>query len=230
MKQGDGLTEDFALIHDGERILETGRWPELKNNFSGKVVDLGDRTMVPGLINAHVHLELSHLTGKTVQGLGFTSWVKSLLANPLYELDEQAVRNALISMRESGTCFCVDISTRNCASIASLMDEQSMGFYACCEAIGLHVPKKMQHSFPTGSSGTDGLQPQDTHSIPPLRNSLRRSKRPTAGRGCPSLFIWRKTRKKTKSWPGAAEFCGDAQRSRYACRLRQPGSKPGRIR
>ncbi len=148
MKNGEGLIKDFALIHDGNHILEAGCWSDLKSNFNGEVHDLGDVTIVPGLINAHVHLELSHLKGRTVEGQGFTSWVKSLLSNPLYELEEQAVREALQSMQASGTAFCVDISTRNCAPIASIMDELGMGFYACCEAIGLQPPKKGAKFFP----------------------------------------------------------------------------------
>ncbi len=144
----NSLIEDFALIHDGRCILETGTWSELKNAFSGEVEDLGEVTLVPGLINAHVHLELSHLRGKTVQEKGFTGWIKSLLSNPLYDLDTEAVRNAVQEMRDSGTAFCVDISTRNCAQVASVLDELGMGFYACCEAIGVQTPKEKAKFFP----------------------------------------------------------------------------------
>ncbi|WP_432738570.1 amidohydrolase family protein [Maridesulfovibrio sp. FT414] len=149
MTRGESLIHDFALLHDGERILETGSWDNIKNGFTGEVEDLGDVTITPGLINAHVHLELSHLQGRTVQGQGFTGWVKSLLGNPLYDLNEQAVREALLGMKQTGTAFCVDISTRNCAAIAGIMDELSMGFYACCEAIGLQPPKDGAKFFPS---------------------------------------------------------------------------------
>ena len=142
------VIEDFALIHDGKYILETGTWSALKDNFSGEVEDLGDVTIVPGLINAHVHLELSHLRDKTVQGKGFTGWIKSLLSNPLYDIDTEAVRGAVQEMRESGTAFCVDISTRNCSQVASLLNDLGMGFYACCEAIGVQPPKKGAKFFP----------------------------------------------------------------------------------
>ncbi|WP_320173689.1 amidohydrolase family protein [Maridesulfovibrio sp.] len=142
------VIEDFALIHDGERILETGIWSELNETFSGEVEDLGDVTIAPGLINAHVHLELSHLKGKTVQEQGFTNWIKSLLSNPLYDLDTEAVRDAVQQMCAEGTAFCVDISTRNGAQVAGIMDELTMGFYACCEAIGVQEPKEGAKFFP----------------------------------------------------------------------------------
>ncbi|WP_321400981.1 amidohydrolase family protein [Maridesulfovibrio sp.] len=142
------VIEDFALIHDGNCILETGTWSVLKNTFSGDVQDLGEVTIVPGLINAHVHLELSHLKGRTVQRKGFTNWIKSLLSNPLYDLDSEAVSEAVQQMRDNGTAFCVDISTRNCAQVASIMDKLGMGFYACCEAIGTQQPKEGAKFFP----------------------------------------------------------------------------------
>ncbi|WP_421903990.1 amidohydrolase family protein [Maridesulfovibrio sp.] len=149
MAHGENSTiEDFALIHNGDRILETGTWSALKDDFSGEVEDLGDVTIVPGLINAHVHLELSHLKGRTVQEQGFTNWIKSLLSNPLYDLETEAVRDAVQQMRADGTAFCVDISTRNCAQVAGIMDELSMGFYACCEAIGTQNPKEGAKFFP----------------------------------------------------------------------------------
>ncbi|WP_245577027.1 amidohydrolase family protein [Maridesulfovibrio zosterae] len=148
MTDCEDLIKDFALIHDGDRILKTGVWSDLKKDFSGKVTDMGDVTIVPGLINSHIHLELSHLKDKTVEGQGFTSWVKSLLSNPLYELEEKAICCALQFMLENGTVFCADISTRNCAQIASIMDNSGIGFYAFCEAIGLHTPSAKSKFFP----------------------------------------------------------------------------------
>ena len=148
MKHGEDPVTDFALIHDGDRILQTGTWSALKHTFSGKVTDLGEVTLVPGLINAHTHLELSHLAGKTVQGKGFLTWVQSLLAHSRERFDPEAVRAALTAMKDGGTCFCADIATSNCVPVASLMEEAGMGFYACCESIGLRVPTEGAKFFP----------------------------------------------------------------------------------
>lgn len=154
MVQGkNSRCEDFAIIHDGDRILETGIWSALKGDFSGEVEDLGDVTIVPGLINAHVHLELSHLKGKTVQEQGFTNWIKSLLSNPLYDLESEAVSTSVKEMLTDGTAFCVDISTRNCSQVAPIMDKLGMGFYACCEAIGPQNPKEGAKFFPEKEFG-----------------------------------------------------------------------------
>ncbi|SDK45511.1 Cytosine/adenosine deaminase [Maridesulfovibrio ferrireducens] len=148
MKSGESLIHDFALIHNGTEILETGTWSSIKNHFSGDVTDLGDVTIVPGLINAHVHLELSHLEGKTVQGQGFLSWITSLLKNPTYKIETDAINKALSGMLESGTVFCADISTCNCSKMSELMNESGIGFYSFCEAIGQKIPKSGASFFP----------------------------------------------------------------------------------
>ncbi len=147
MQPGKHPVADFAMIHDGRRILETGTWSLLKHTFSGKVTDLGEVTLVPGLINAHTHLELSHMAGRTVQQQGFLKWVQSLLNAPP-GFDPEAVRAALESMKAGGTCFCGDIATYNCVAVAAIMEESNMGFTAWCEAIGTRIPAQGARFFP----------------------------------------------------------------------------------
>lgn len=62
------LVDGFLLV-DGDRIGAVGRWAELEDATSRgaalgavPVVDCGDATLLPGLINAHVHLSLSGST------------------------------------------------------------------------------------------------------------------------------------------------------------------------
>ena len=42
-------------------------------------LDLGDGVLLPGLVNAHCHLELSHLAGKVDPARGFVSWVEEVV-------------------------------------------------------------------------------------------------------------------------------------------------------
>ncbi|HTW57725.1 MAG TPA: amidohydrolase family protein [Terriglobales bacterium] len=44
------------ILIEGERIVEAG--PSVKHPANAEVIDLGDRTLMPGLIDAHVHLFL----------------------------------------------------------------------------------------------------------------------------------------------------------------------------
>jgi len=45
-----------------------------------RVVDLPDAVLLPGLVNVHTHLELSHLAGRVPPADAFVSWVRSMLA------------------------------------------------------------------------------------------------------------------------------------------------------
>ncbi len=55
VKNGRMVSPGEVLVQ-GERILEVG--PSVKHPPGAEVIDLGDRTLLPGLIDAHVHLFL----------------------------------------------------------------------------------------------------------------------------------------------------------------------------
>ncbi len=58
----DGSTLDNGVVHvDGGRIVGVGRAGRADRR---KTTDLGDSLLLPGFVNAHTHLELSHLAGK----------------------------------------------------------------------------------------------------------------------------------------------------------------------
>src|ERR1700740_3000254 len=50
------LVRPGEVLVQGDRILEAG--PSVKRPAGAEVIDLGDRTLMPGLIDAHVHLFL----------------------------------------------------------------------------------------------------------------------------------------------------------------------------
>src|SRR4029079_7441219 len=78
---------------DGGRIAWVGRAGEA-GEPDGPLTDLGDGVLLPGLVNAHCHLELSHLAGKVDRAHGFARWVDSLL-KARAAADEKEVRDAL---------------------------------------------------------------------------------------------------------------------------------------
>src|SRR5512143_3613959 len=79
----------------------------------GAVRDLGPGVLVPGLVNAHCHLELSHLAGRLPVGSGFVPWVESVVAaRGCFSEDEMrsATRAALEFLDERGTAAVGDVS------------------------------------------------------------------------------------------------------------------------
>jgi aminodeoxyfutalosine deaminase len=59
-----------------------------------------DGLVIPGLVNAHLHLELSHLAGQVRGGFGLPLWVRSLMAQRA-ETDEGTARAAMVEAAKS---------------------------------------------------------------------------------------------------------------------------------
>ena len=78
--------------------------------------DLGNVALLPGLINAHVHLELSWLRGRVPPAARFTDWVKQLVATRrgVERADDPTIleplRAAIGELQASGTVAVGDIS------------------------------------------------------------------------------------------------------------------------
>jgi cytosine/adenosine deaminase-related metal-dependent hydrolase len=79
--------------------------------------DLGDVAILPGLVNAHTHLELSWLRGRVPPANTFGDWIKQLFVNRGGRSERQddttvtdAARQAAREMRESGIAAVGDIS------------------------------------------------------------------------------------------------------------------------
>jgi len=71
--------ENGAVVVIGKRIAAVGHWRELKSH-GGDVFDLGDSIVLPGLINAHCHLDYTDMAGMIPPQKSFSSWIKALLA------------------------------------------------------------------------------------------------------------------------------------------------------
>jgi cytosine/adenosine deaminase-related metal-dependent hydrolase len=70
-----------AVAVSGRRIRAVGRWEQVHKTFPRvPVVDLGDAALLPGLINAHCHLEYSDLAGEFLPPRHFSDWLKLIVA------------------------------------------------------------------------------------------------------------------------------------------------------
>ena len=103
------------IVENGYLEVETGRIRGVsKTRPDGKVIDLGPGVIIPCLVNAHLHLELSALKNLVNFKKGFTAWVQELLAkreNLGTELLKAAANVAAADLTGMGTGVIGEIST-----------------------------------------------------------------------------------------------------------------------
>ncbi len=74
------LIEDGAVRVLEHRIAAVGRWADLKVHSAEGVLDLGDAALLPGLVNAHCHLDYTKMAGMISPPRAFSDWIKALIA------------------------------------------------------------------------------------------------------------------------------------------------------
>lgn len=72
--------EDGLLEVVSGRIRRVGPRGDLAANTHGRVVDLGDSAVLPGLVNAHTHLDYTGLAGELPPPPGFVPWIEAIQA------------------------------------------------------------------------------------------------------------------------------------------------------
>lgn len=102
---------DGRVAVEGGRIAWVGRAGD-PGAPEAPVQDLGRGVLLPGLVNAHCHLELSHLAGRVSFAGGFVAWVEALVGSR--EGDGEVVRagaaEAIRELEQSGTVAVGDVS------------------------------------------------------------------------------------------------------------------------
>ncbi|MBN8711061.1 MAG: amidohydrolase family protein [Verrucomicrobia bacterium] len=67
--------EDGAVQIEGGRIVKVGPWKEMRCDDAE---DLGEQILLPGLINAHCHLDYSGMRNAILKPSSFSHWVRRL--------------------------------------------------------------------------------------------------------------------------------------------------------
>jgi aminodeoxyfutalosine deaminase len=105
-------------IRDGRVAVENGAitWvggPADPGPPGGPIVDLGEGVLLPGLVNAHCHLELSHLKGRLDRSAGFAHWVDDLVGQRGTDgpgAVRAAIARGIRQLQATGTVAVADVS------------------------------------------------------------------------------------------------------------------------
>jgi cytosine/adenosine deaminase-related metal-dependent hydrolase len=109
----------------------------------GTLTDLGDVAILPALVNAHTHLELSYLAGVVPQAHRFLDWIRAVMAarrnypDPHAPVILAAARAAIAAARATGTGLMGDIS--NTLVTVPLLREARMPACVFYELLGFNI-------------------------------------------------------------------------------------------
>ena len=150
---------DGAVHVSGDQISEVGPWMELSSRHPDlDVVDLSDQIVLPGLINAHCHLDYTRMAGGIPPKKSFSDWIKAILA---YKADwsytdfaESWVAGARMLL-QSGTTTVLDIEAVP-ELLAEVQGSTPLRVVSALEMTGIHSGKDPQNILSENSRGNIG--------------------------------------------------------------------------
>ena len=123
---------------EGLRLtIQDGRIVRLSDQPEPREIDLGDRLLLPGLVNAHTHLEFSRLARPIPHAGTFASWIRAVVQWRRGQTDtdyQAALRVGLAESTAAGIAVLGEISTRSQESEPGGDDPHQVIFR---EALGL---------------------------------------------------------------------------------------------
>ena len=134
---GPPIPDGWMRVH-ADRITYIGDATDFSPAAGEEVMDFSDSILLPGLINAHCHLELGMLRGLLPHGGGFSAWVarlRKLLADTAPEDYRQAVRLGALECLKHGTTTVVDVG--NTGEALRALAESPIRSFPNLELIGL---------------------------------------------------------------------------------------------
>jgi cytosine/adenosine deaminase-related metal-dependent hydrolase len=72
--------ENGAVAISQNRIVDVGTFADVEKRNRGEILDLGEHAILPGLINAHCHLDYTCLRGKIPPQNTFVDWIRAINA------------------------------------------------------------------------------------------------------------------------------------------------------
>jgi cytosine/adenosine deaminase-related metal-dependent hydrolase len=135
-------------MRDGWVTVDRGRIAALGRRAANDAtpgIELGDVALMPGLVNAHTHLELSYLRDQVAPGSSFTMWARQIIAERRQRKDVRdpiimsAIEAAIDEALRCGTAVLGDIS--NTLAPFSRLAESSLSGVVFWEMIGFKFDK-----------------------------------------------------------------------------------------
>lgn len=155
--RGAGLSAPLRVMDNAVLLVRHGRVEEVRPWKGARLpagcavrdlgLELGDIRLMPACVNAHTHLQLSWLAGRTRQGCGFSAWLRSLVtligAPPPPAAVREAVEAACQSMARAGTRHVGDVGGSSPGALSAVADACARAGLVArhfCEWLGFRPP------------------------------------------------------------------------------------------
>jgi cytosine/adenosine deaminase-related metal-dependent hydrolase len=103
------VLRDGAIALDGDHVVALGPRAEIESRF-GRSERL-EAVLLPALVNAHTHLELSHLRGRIQGGEGLAAWIHLLISTRAADpWPGRALDEALLELEEAGVAAVGEVT------------------------------------------------------------------------------------------------------------------------
>lgn len=167
----DRALRDAAIVLDAEgTILDVGASGEIVPRHAGAELENVRGVLLPGLVNAHAHIELSGLRGKVQGGAGFVPWVERMLGMRGVERpeeDPESIERAAAELDAFGTTAVGDV-TNTLAAVPALV-RHGIGGAIFHEVFGLNREQALRR---LGKLESDAASPESCIPAPDFAYAL----------------------------------------------------------
>jgi cytosine/adenosine deaminase-related metal-dependent hydrolase len=128
--EGETLRDGAVIVGELGHIVDVGQAADVLPRHAGIAVERIRGAVLPGLVNAHTHLELSALRGRVPGGAGFVPWVEHMIgarAELRPEEDIEAVERAVEELDVCGTVAVGEVTN----SLAAVRPLARRGLVGC---------------------------------------------------------------------------------------------------
>jgi cytosine/adenosine deaminase-related metal-dependent hydrolase len=137
--------------------------------------DLGHVAIMPGLVNAHTHLDLSGLRGRCTPTPDFTQWLRAVIQHRRSTTPEQTQRDIRAGLAESlrcGTTLLGDIAAAgaswdalSAASLRALVFQEVIGLQLATASQAVEAARAWGKAHPPTKTCRRGVSPHAPYSV-----------------------------------------------------------------
>jgi cytosine/adenosine deaminase-related metal-dependent hydrolase len=165
-----------AILVQNHAILAAGTVDEIRTIPATCVVDCSQAVVLPAFVNAHTHLDLTHIGPVPFNG-SFRDWVDGVRAQRMFEADAlvESVEQGITCSKVGGTGILGDIAGVGSTIPGQVLADSGMPGVSYIELFGIGDPRVQ--------SACDQIESIVKHT-PPQRGNMRYGLQPHAPYSC----------------------------------------------